>query len=436
METPEPASQSPPSQRDTILFIDKEENILKAIHRLLHNENYRLLFTTDPDKALEILKTEDVAVIISAQNIPKMTGTELLTKAKAIDPDIIRIILTGYADINTAIESINKGEVFRFIIKPWDDDELKTVIRQAIFQHFLVVENKRLLKVTQEQNQQLEELNAGLEKKAKERTRQLLEKHRELKKLYQRLQSNFKDTVRVFVNLIELYDPFLGSHSKRVGVLARELAKKMNIEGADLDLVEMAAFLHDIGLIGVPKEFWQGKSEGFSPAQEAVFKTHPEIGYNLLYKIEFLRQAAVIVLCHHERFDGKGFPYGLPNISIPTGARIINVVSTYDNYLHQQNLDKEDALKQLRALAGTVLDPEIVRVFEDTLHSSPQVRGEKPVKLDDLRSGVQLSRDVVTASGRMLMAKDSVLTDAYITRLKNINEIDPIIDKLYIYHLY
>lgn len=436
MKTPEPASQTPPLQRDTVLFVDDEENILKSIHRLLHNENYRLLSTTDPDKALEILQTEDVAVIVSDQKMPRMTGTELLTKAKAIDPDIIRIILTGYADIKAAIEAINKGEVFRFINKPWDDEELKTIIRQAVFHHFLVVENKRLLKITQEQNQKLEELNAVLEKKVEERTSQLLEKHQELKKLHQRLQSNFKDTVRVFVNLIELYDPFLGGHSKRVGILARELAKRMNIEGADLDLVEMAASLHDIGLIGIPKEFWHGKSSGFSPAQEAVFKTHPEIGYNLLYKIEFLRQAAVIIMCHHERFDGKGFPSGLPNVSIPTGARIINVVSTYDNYLHQQGLDKEDALKRLRALAGTAFDPEIVRVFEGTLHSMPQVHGEKPVNLGDLRAGMQLSRDIITASGRMLMAKDSVITNAHITRLKNINEIDPIIDKLYIYHLY
>ncbi|MGB9712461.1 MAG: HD domain-containing phosphohydrolase [Dissulfurimicrobium hydrothermale] len=436
METPEPSTQTGQSKKDAVLFVDDEENILKAVHRLLRNENYRLLFTTDPEKAIEILQTEDVAVIVSDQKMPGMTGTELLAKAKTIDPDIIRIILTGYADIKAAVEAINKGEVFRFISKPWDDEELKTIIRQAIFHHFLIVENKRLLRVTQEQNQRLEELNADLEKRVDERTSQLLEKHQELARLYQKLQSNFKDTVRVFIDLIELYDPFLGGHSKRVGMLAKELAEKMNIMGADLDLIEMAASLHDIGLMGVPKEFWHWKPSGFSPAQEAVFKTHPEIGYRLLYKIEFLRQAAVIVMCHHERFDGMGFPSGLPSVSIPLGARIINVVSTYDNYLHQQDLDKENALKRLRKLAGSALDPEIVRVFEDIIKSIPPVRGEKQINIDDLKAGMQLSSDIVTASGRMLMAKDSVLTNTHIIRLKNIHEMDPIIDKIYIYHLY
>ncbi|MDA8162264.1 MAG: response regulator [Desulfobacteraceae bacterium] len=427
-----------PAKNDIVLFVDDEENVLKSIHRLLHGENYRLIFAADPRSALEILQKEKdrVAAVISDQRMPEMTGTEFLSQVKAFDPDIIRVILTGYADIKAVLEAINKDEVFRFITKPWDNEELKSIVRQAVFHHFLIVENKRLLRVTQEQNETLQDLNASLEQKVAERTAQLIQQHNELKKMHQRLKDNFKDTVRVFVNLIELNDTFLGGHSKRVGLLARELAERMNIDEADLDLIEMAALLHDIGLVGVPKEIYRKKRLGFNVAQDAIFKTHVEIGYNLLYKIEFLRQAAVIVKCHHERFDGKGFPLGLPNVSIPIGARIINVVSTYDDYIYQYELDREEALKRLRALSGAALDPAIVKTFEDTLHTIHPIYGEKSVKIDELKAGMQLSRDIVAASGRMLMSKDSVMTNAHITRLKNFQEIDPIIDEIYIYHLY
>lgn len=346
-----------------------------------------------------------------------MTGTELLEKVKEISPDTVRIILTGYADMNAALDTINKGGVYRFINKPWNDEDFKATLRQATFQHYLITENKRLMKVTQEQNKKLQELNSQLERKVLERTEQLRKKHDQLKKLYHRLQINFRDTVRVFMELIELFDTFLGGHSKRVATLSRNLAERMNISGVDLDLIEIAGALHDIGLIGMPKEIFRTSYEKLSSAQKALFRAHPEIGYSLLYKIEFLRQAAVVVRSHHERFDGKGFPDKLPNISIPIGARIVSVVSAYDMYIYRDKIDKDKALKFLRKGAGTFFDPTVVKAFEVTLHTISPLKGEMALSLDELKEGMRLAREIKTASGRVLMAKDSVLTQGHIVRL-------------------
>ncbi len=425
--------QAEAGERDTILLVDDEENILKALYRLLRREGYNLITTTSPREALKIVQKEPVAVVVSDQRMPEMTGTELLAEIKAIKPDIVRIILTGYADMTSALEAINQGEVFRFVSKPWNDGELRSTLRQAAFQHYLVKENKRLLRVTNEQNKKLKELNINLEKKVLERTEQLHQKHQQLKGLYRRLQVNFRDTVKVFVELMELFDPYLGGHSKRVASLVKHLARMLNITGVDLNLVEIAAFLHDIGLVGAPKEIYRERYQSLTPAQQALYRSHPEIGYSLLYKIEFLRQVAVVVRSHHERFDGQGFPDGLPNVAIPIGARIIHVVSVYDEFIRRDRLSREDALKRLNKLSGTVLDPAIVHALEDSFATMRPIATKVAIELKDLKVGMQLAEDVRTASGRMLMSKDSELTEAHIERLTKFNSVDPITERIYVY---
>ncbi len=420
---------------DTILIVDDEENILKALRRLLRREPYRVISTTDPVEALDIARKEEPSVIISDQKMPRMNGAELLSQVKVASPDTVRIMLTGYADMQAALSAINEGQVFRFISKPWNDDELREVLRQANFQNYLVRENKRLMEVTKEQNAKLKDLNMTLEKKVLERTEQLHQKHQKLKAIYRRLQTNFRDTVRVFVELTEMYDPSLGGHSKRVASLSRMLAERLGISGVELNLVEIAAYLHDIGLIGFPREIYRQPYESLKPAQQTLFRSHTEIGYTLLQKIEFLRQVAIIVRSHHERYDGKGFPEFLSGQNIPVGARIIHLISTYDNYIHRDGLARGKALARITRMSGREFDPSIVKVFHETQTGISQVTTEVAVDLSELKEGMRLARQVNTASGRMLMAKDAELTAAHIQRMQKFNDIDPIIDRIYVYQV-
>ncbi len=427
------ATNTKNEKMDTILLVDDEENILKALQRVLRREGYHILSTTDPTEALKIASKELPSVIVSDQKMPRMSGSELLSQVKDISPDTVRIMLTGYADMQSALSAINEGQVFRFISKPWNDDELREVLRQATFQNYLVRENKRLMEITKAQNAKLKDLNTTLEKKVLERTEQLHQKHQKLKALYRRLQINFRDTVRVFVELTEMYDPFLGGHSKRVASQARVLAERLEITGVELNLVEIAAYLHDIGLIGFPREIYRRPYELLKPAQQALFRSHTEIGHALLQKIEFLRQVAVIVRSHHERYDGKGFPDGLSGNDIPIGARIIHLVSAYDHYLHRDGLGREKSINRIKRMSGRALDPSIVNTFQDMQTGVSQVATEVAVELADLREGMKLARQVNTASGRMLMAKDSELTAAHIQRMQKFNDIDPIVDRIYVY---
>ncbi len=147
----------------TILCVDDEANILQSLKRLLRKENYRLLTAPGGREGMEVLEKNEVHLIISDQRMPGMSGTEFLEKAKDAYPDTIRIILSGYTDINAITESINKGHVYKFFLKPWNDQSLRLEIRQALEQYDLRQANKTLHQKVYQQNEELRRINENLE---------------------------------------------------------------------------------------------------------------------------------------------------------------------------------------------------------------------------------------------------------------------------------
>jgi response regulator RpfG family c-di-GMP phosphodiesterase len=142
----------------TVVIVDDEQHVLTALERLLRDEPYTLSTTTRPTDTIEVVKRSPVSLIISDYQMPEMTGVELFKTVKAICPETIRIILTGKADMQATIRAINEGEVFRFITKPWDDEDLKITIRHALMQHDLWAENRQLVRAVQAQRHALEEI--------------------------------------------------------------------------------------------------------------------------------------------------------------------------------------------------------------------------------------------------------------------------------------
>lgn len=157
----------------TILCVDDEENILRSLKRLLRKEGYRLLTAPSGAEGLKLLEENSVHLVISDQRMPRMDGTQFLAKVKEGYPDAIRIILTGYTDVDSITESINKGHVYKFLLKPWNDQSLKLEIKQALEQYDLIQANKILHKKVLEQNEELKTMNENLEALVSERTKQL-----------------------------------------------------------------------------------------------------------------------------------------------------------------------------------------------------------------------------------------------------------------------
>ncbi len=161
------------SRPHNILIVDDEKNIISALKRLLRNENYNILSANSGQEGLDILKSSTVNLIISDQRMPGMSGTEFLSKAMSENADIIRIILSGYTDIDSIAEAINRGHIYKFILKPWNDSSLVLEIRQALDQYDLVEANRKLHKTVLEQNDRLRIMNENLEAMVAERTRAL-----------------------------------------------------------------------------------------------------------------------------------------------------------------------------------------------------------------------------------------------------------------------
>ena len=232
-------------QEHTVLFVDDEVNILKALQRLLRSEPIKVVTASRPQDAIELLETTPAQVIVTDQRMPEMSGVDLLSTIRERHPDMVRMMLTGYTEINIAVEAINRGEIYRLITKPWNDDELKATLKQAFDHYNLKGEIKRLNQIAREQNFKLQDMNRNLESKVRERTKQLAGKNQELRTAY-------IQTIRALAEAIDAKDAYTRGHSERVAVYASRLSREMDLPKELIERVYFAGLLHDVGKIGVP----------------------------------------------------------------------------------------------------------------------------------------------------------------------------------------
>ena len=344
-----------------VLFLDDEPNILKAIQRLLRNEPMRVLTATDPNEALDILRETPTQVVVTDQRMPSMSGVDFLSAVRDQHADMVRIMLTGYTEMNIAVEAINKGEIYRLITKPWNDDELRATLRQAFDHHDLKTEIKRLNTVAREQNFKLQDMNRNLEGKVRQRTKQLALKNQELSTAY-------IQTIRALAEAIDAKDHYTRGHSERVAVYASRMARRMNMRKELVERVYFSGLLHDVGKIGIPDAIIT-KPSRLSKEEYLEMQKHPEIGAKILEPVQFLKHIIPCVRHHHEWFDGSssGYPMRLAGDQIPQPSRIIVVADTVEAMTsdrpYRKALPLDVVVRELHKYSGTQFDPKCVEAF-------------------------------------------------------------------------
>ncbi|MEE3332172.1 MAG: HD domain-containing phosphohydrolase [Myxococcota bacterium] len=354
----------------TVLFVDDEVNILKALRRLLRNEPINVLTASRPGEAIDLLAREDVQVLVTDQRMPDMSGVDMLSTIRERNPDIVRMMLTGYTEMKIAVEAINRGEIFRLITKPWNDDELKATLRQAFDHYDLKREIKRLNNVTREQNFELQDMNKNLEAKVRERTGQLAEKNNELR-------TGYVQTVRALAEAIDAKDSYTRGHSERVGVYASRIARQLGLRKEMIERVYISGILHDVGKIGIPDAIIT-KPARLTDEEYDEIKKHPEIGARILEPVEFLSDVVPCVRHHHEWFDGSesGYPYRLRGDQIPLPSRVILVADTLEamtsNRPYRKGLPLEVVVRELHKYSGSQFDPTIVEALLALLEDEGQ----------------------------------------------------------------
>lgn len=420
---PEPA---PPPAPPVILLVDDEPNVLSALQRALRPDGYRVLTARNGLEGVEVLNRETVAVIVSDQRMARMAGTEFLEAARALQPDAVRLMLTGYAEPQAIMDAINRGQVYRFITKPWEDGDLRLTLRRAADQYQLVQENRRLTAQVQAQNAVLAQSNQLLERRVAERTAEVTAQRDLLQTLYGKLDTSFAETIRVFASLLELRDSNEGSHARRVAATARFIAEHLKLEPAEVRDVEIAATLHDIGKLSLPDSLRVKAETGLTGPERAMIQRHPVVGQVLLGGIEALQTAGLMICHHHERYDGLGYPNKLAGAAIPLGARIIAVANAYDRlvYARDETVKRTaaSALDELARQATFHFDPQVVLALAAYLqHLSREQTQTREVRiaLSLVRPKMVLARDLQTAKGRLLMARDTPLSASFIERVRN-----------------
>ena len=416
-----------------VLLVDDESSVLSALQRLLRKEPVEVSTCTSPEEALGMIPAGGFAVILSDQRMPRMDGPHFLEKVREISPDTVRILLTGHADVQAATEAINRGAVYRFLTKPWDDAQLCQVMREAVAQFQLVSENRRLQELTSKQNLELKDLNQNLERKVQERTQ-------EITALHQRLEKSFLATVRVLAELAELHSTVVGSHAKRVAALTKDVAERLGMSGKDLFLVEIAATLHDVGKVALPPEILNKPEASLNRIEAEALRRHPAQGELIVAMVPDLAEAAKIIRHHHEQFDGGGYPDRIRHEAIPLGSRIIAAVDAYDKALnartHFESATPDKALQFVRSRCPERFDPDVVAAIAECLSDSELAWGEGTeveVRPRDLQAGMVLSRELRTARGLLLLPKDSALTQEHLARIQNYQTSDPVAGNIHVY---
>ena len=346
----------------TVLFVDDEPNILKAVQRLLRHEPVRVLCTSRGVEALELLDKTPAQVVVSDQRMPEMCGVDLLSAVRERHGDVVRMMMTGHTDMHVAVDAINRGEIYRLITKPWNDEELKATLRQAFDHWDLKHEIRRLNQVTREQNFKLQDMNRTLEEKVRERTKQLDDKHRELRTAY-------VETIRALAEAVDAKDAYTRGHSERVGVYASKIARELGgFPKEFIERVYIAGVLHDVGKIGVPDHIIT-KPDRLTDEEYDEIKRHPEIGAKILEPVTFLADIVPCVRHHHEWYDGsaQGYPHRLAADRIPLPSRVILVADTVEAMTsdrpYRKALPLETVVRELHRYAGTQFDPVCVKAM-------------------------------------------------------------------------
>lgn len=411
-----PAAAAPAAPGWTVLCVDDEPNILSALRRALRGQGYRVLTAGGGDEALALLAREPVDLVISDMRMPGMDGAQLLEQVHRRWPQVLRMLLTGHADMGSTVAAINRGRILRYIAKPWDEHELLDAARDALAGLGLQRDKARLEALTARQNDELRVLNDALEARVQVRTQALAQAN-------ERLRRNYLNSIKVFANLLELRgDPFAG-HGRRVAAHARRLARGLGLSQDEVVQVFVAGLLHDIGLIGLPDDLLARPLSHYSPEELSSYRQHPLRAEQSLMALDDMQSVTLLIRAHHERWDGQGYPEGLAGEAIPLGARILAVADAFEDYqsghLAGARCTAAEALVLLRHGAGKQFDPQLVQVF---LRLNAPQRPQPPAWLalgtGAIAPGMVLAADLVSGRGILMLTAGQRLTAALVARIR------------------
>lgn len=407
--------------KNTVLIVDDEKDVCEMLERYLKSKGYETNSANDGREALEKVKTFKPQVALLDIRMPNMSGMECLKNIKRDYPDTEVIMATAIKDMEPAISCMKEG-AYGYQTKPIDLENLSLDIEKAIEHRRLVLENR--------------DYQLNLERKVVERTR-------EVQILNEKLKGSFIATIRISSGLVEVYDPFLGGHSKRVARLSAKVGSIMKLSNPELVDLEMAALLHEIGMITIPEVIRNAPLKELKTEEVKIIRNYPILSQAILSPSEELNKAGVIIRHHLEHIDGTGFPDRLKGEDIPIGARILGVVNAYDEIATRRRFTSEkfpsEKIKedfvfiQLNQLAGKHHEKNIIDILEDVVSNFiKKKRIRELYSSDELKHGMVLAADIHSKDGKLLLAEGSIISNIQLIKIQTLYRMKLLEQKIYV----
>lgn len=361
---------------EKVLFVDDDQNILASYQRVFRKQFVLHTANGGEEGLATIAAHGPFAVIVSDMQMPSMNGVKFLTRARKVAPESVRMILTGYADMQMAVEAVNEGHIFRFLTKPCHPEALGKALMAGITQYRLITAEKELIEKT------------------------------------------LSGALKVLTDVLSLVSPTAFGRASRVQRIVLDLAGALKAENPWQ--LEIAAMLSQLGCVTLPEETLDKVFRGraLSPLEVKIFRDHPKVGHDLIANIPRLEAIAAIIGYQEQHYDGSGIPGdGLRGPGIPLGARVLKVALDFDT-LVSGGFGPDEALVRLRERAGWY-DPAAVDALSKELEG--QIRVEiHSVAVDGLCDGMIFAEEVRSTSGLLLIAKGQNVTHSLKLRLRNI----------------
>jgi putative nucleotidyltransferase with HDIG domain len=352
---------------ERVLVVDDEAAVRESIAAVLSHSGYAVVLAASSVEALDILQADPtIGVMLADVILPEADGLRLLDQIVLDYPELPVVVFTGVQEIQVAISAFRRGAT-DYLLKPFQPQQMLAVIARA-------VEQGRLRQLNSAYREHLEQMVAA--------------RTRKLRAAMQDLERSYDITLEAMGDALDLRDAETEGHSRRVTAYTTAIAREVGLDAGELRIIARGAFLHDIGKIATPDSVLL--KPGRLNAEEIVrMREHCRLGYEMIKKIPFLREASEIIYAHQECFDGSGYPRGLKGEEIPLGARIFAIADTLDAITSDRPYRKgrgfAEAREEILRCSGKQFDPQIVEVYL----SIPAERWS------ELRAGVQAMSSAV-----------------------------------------
>ena len=382
-----------------ILLVDDDLVTLRLLEKHIQSWDHNVCSALNGLDAWDLVSTDDFDLVITDWNMPGMDGLELCQRIRNADFfGYIYLIIVSAKDSSRDIITGLRGGIDDYITKPFDFDELRARIEAGA----------RIVKL-----------------------------ERELRRKYDTIEKNYFQTIRMFSNLLEVFNENLGGHCRRVAEMALKIAKlHPQLDEKEYPHIEAGGLLHDIGMVGFPNHMLFKKKTELPGDELLLYKSHPVQGEIIVKEIEFLHPLLKIIRSHHEQVNGRGFPDGLTDEQIPVPVKIISAASVYDNLIHKWKLSYEEIPEHMTLQKGYQLDPFIVDLaLEINLENikAEEKRNSTEVTIEGLSQGMILAESIRRKTGALLMPVDTVITASTIEKLMKYFELGNIGNSVLVY---